>query len=102
MIAMSSLILAVIALAGPVFGQPIQPCSTPARYYTVNELTTFTPSTGNTEPGRLSFYIGNTSCSSKTVLNPKVAQTCTDASYDYLWDGKSLTVRETFTPCAKV
>ena len=90
-------------LAHSASSQPIQPCLAPQPYFTVNDFTIFTPTNGNIEPGRLSFYIGkNVECSSDTVLNPHVPHTCTDASYDYTWDGKSLTVREMFTPCANV
>lgn len=102
---MAKLKLFILAtfLALSASGQPTKPaCSAPQPYFTVNEFTTFTPSTGKIEPGKVSFYIGNTSCSSTTVLNTGVPHTCTDANYDYLWDGKSLTVREIFTPCANV
>lgn len=100
MFSKSFLVLTVTFSPFSVSGQPIQPCSNPPRDFTVNQFTIFTPSSGNTEPARLSFNVGSTSCTSKIVLNPKIAQACTDASYDYLWDGKSLTLREIITPCA--
>jgi hypothetical protein len=87
----------------PAFPNSTQPggvlCRAPPQDFTVNQFTTFTPTSPVTEHGNIFFHVGDTSCSSNVVLNPLIAKTCDDTDFTYFWDGRSLTVRETYTPC---
>lgn len=109
-------VLAWLALALPVSARPAfqnstqsgfsnstQPggvlCRTQPKDFTINQFTTFTPASHSTEHGNISFHVDDTKCSSSVILNPRVAKYCDNTDFTYFWDGKSLTVRETYTPC---
>ncbi|KIN03987.1 hypothetical protein OIDMADRAFT_143451 [Oidiodendron maius Zn] len=94
------LAIATLLPAHLVLSHPLKDCSEPPLYFTVNDFSTFTPSSTSNASARISFYFGDASCSSNTILNPEMPKTCSDASYDYLWDGKSLTVEDAYIPCA--
>lgn len=96
LLAIATLLPAHLALK-----HPLKDCSEPLNHHCTSPSTTSVPSPStNNASARISFYVGDASCSSNTILNPEMPKICSDASYYYMWDGKSLTVEETYILCA--
>ncbi|KAF4637130.1 hypothetical protein G7Y89_g945 [Cudoniella acicularis] len=97
----SLLILALSALSSA-----LPTCETP-QGFTINGFTTFTPAAGNVNPAEVSFSVSDdqnstnlTFCSHAGDFQADVPVVCDNGSTEFLWDGGSLTIGVTYTPCS--
>lgn len=102
----AGLIIALSALSSAVPTIYSKRCSDPTSF-DIRGLGYFKPSSTNTNPISLSFTFSDTSatnsttlCHSSTELNPTTPSQCNSGAVEWVWDGATLTVGETYISCA--